>query len=348
MKQPPAIVVQLIHIEGPFKGEIQEFSQSEMTIGRHASCQVCFPKDLAIVSRKHARIVREGNRFMLLDQSTNGTFVNGKLVKETVLKDGDVLMFAEGGPKLSFLTEMVSQPVDAAPALMPPEAPVPEMPPPIAPDPPPVMPVADPPPPDLSQTPSAEKSVPPGPEVPVVPSPPPTAPQQPPVPVASVSAGSAPAKSSADISIQPVNKPLVIQYGPTLQSFNVLPVTIGNGSTCDFMLDHPAIFERHAQVFFHQGRYWVKDLTGKGMILINGSPINTEGVMEPENRLSLSAQGPEFRFLGSGRLAEIEPAPSREPASSPPAAAAGNSTGKRPTKGVKEIGAMMKKMLKKK
>lgn len=338
MKQPPAIVVQLIHIEGPFKGEIQEFSQPEMVIGRHASCQVCFPKDLAIVSRKHARIVREGNRFMLLDQSTNGTFVNGKLVKEAVLKDGDVLMFAQGGPKLSFLTETVTQPVDAAPARIIPEAPAPEMPPPIAPDPPPVAPVADPAPPSPPASP-VEESAPPGPAAPVLPASPPPAPPP--------SAPAAPAKSSADIPIQQVNKPLVIQYGPTLQSFNALPVTIGNGTTCDFMLDHPAIFERHAQVFFHQGHYWVKDLTGKGMILINGSPINTEGMLEPDNRLSLSARGPEFRFLGSGRLAEIEPDATVEPPPSPNVAAAGNPTGKRPAKGVKEIGAMMKKMLKK-
>ena len=105
MKQPPIIVIQLIHMEGPLKGEIQEFSQPEIFIGRSATCQVCFPKDLAIVSRVHARIVREGNRFMLMDQSTNGTFVNGKQVKEAILKDGDVLLFAEGGPKVSFLTQ---------------------------------------------------------------------------------------------------------------------------------------------------------------------------------------------------------------------------------------------------
>jgi len=109
MKQPPAIIVQLIHMEGPLKGQIQEFNLPEIVIGRSPACQVCFPRDLAIVSRVHARIVREGNRFMLMDQSTNGTFVNGKQVKEAILKDGDILLFAEGGPKVSFLTQAMVQ-----------------------------------------------------------------------------------------------------------------------------------------------------------------------------------------------------------------------------------------------
>ena len=61
MTDKPAIVVQLVHIEGPLKGEIQEFLEPEISIGRHPSCQVQFPKDLTIISRKHGQIIREGN-----------------------------------------------------------------------------------------------------------------------------------------------------------------------------------------------------------------------------------------------------------------------------------------------
>ncbi|UCF71862.1 MAG: FHA domain-containing protein, partial [Deltaproteobacteria bacterium] len=106
MTTQPTIVVQLVHIDGPLKGEIQEFLDPEISMGRHPSCQVQFPKDFAIISRKHARIVREGNRFKLVDQSANGTFVNGKRVTEAYLKSGDVLILAEGGPKVSFLTRV--------------------------------------------------------------------------------------------------------------------------------------------------------------------------------------------------------------------------------------------------
>ena len=102
----PTIVVQLVHIDGPLKGEIQEFLDQEISIGRLPACQVQFPKNFTMISRNHARIVREGNRFKLVDQSANGTFVNGKRVTEIYLKSGDVLILAEGGPKVSFLTKI--------------------------------------------------------------------------------------------------------------------------------------------------------------------------------------------------------------------------------------------------
>jgi pSer/pThr/pTyr-binding forkhead associated (FHA) protein len=113
----PYITVQLIHIQGSLKGEIQELSDSEILIGRHPDCQVRFSRDEVTLSRIHARIVREGNRFKVVDQSTNGTYVNGVRVPDAYLKDGDVIMFAEGGPKVSFLTRTSTvPPVDATPA----------------------------------------------------------------------------------------------------------------------------------------------------------------------------------------------------------------------------------------
>ena len=331
MKQPPAIIVQLIHMEGPLKGQIQEFNLPEIVIGRSPACQVCFPRDLAIVSRVHARIVREGNRFMLMDQSTNGTFVNGKQVKEAILKDGDILLFAEGGPKVSFLTQAMVQttaqaaaqategasdaPVSAEPAVF--SAPAASAPvrgefPPLAPMP-------------HSQQPVG------GPQ---------------PVPAMSMNFPSPQARPSDDMEIQPVKKPLVIQYGPTLQSYNGLPITIGRGAQCDFRLDHPAVLECHAQIFYCRDQYWIKDLTGKNLVRINGRSVEGQEMLEPDQCLSLSAQGPDFRFLGGGRLAEIEPATPGESQSPPhpecgdvrPGAPQGNA--------VKQIGAMMKKILK--
>jgi pSer/pThr/pTyr-binding forkhead associated (FHA) protein len=106
MKRAPVITVQLVHIQGPLKGNIQEFTKDIVALGRHPGCDLCFPKDLTTISRKHAEIIREGNRFKLIDHSTNGTIVNGKKVKEAFLKDGDVLEIGEGGPKVSFLTRM--------------------------------------------------------------------------------------------------------------------------------------------------------------------------------------------------------------------------------------------------
>ena len=124
----------------------------------------------------------------------------------------------------------------------------------------------------------------------------------------SVSPSPPPAQQLGDIPIQQVKKPLIVQYGPTLQSYNALPVTIGNGAKCDFRLDHPAVFERHAQIFYYQEHYWIKDLTGKNIVQINGRNIEGQGMLELDFQLSLSSQGPDFRFLGGGRLAEIEAA----------------------------------------
>ena len=116
MPQQPTIIVQLIHIHGPLKGTIQEFSDPEITIGRHPSCHVQFPKNLATISRYHAKIIRDGNRFKLVDQSINGTFIRGKRITETYLNSGDVLILAEeNGPKISFLAEIRSDVQASAP-----------------------------------------------------------------------------------------------------------------------------------------------------------------------------------------------------------------------------------------
>jgi pSer/pThr/pTyr-binding forkhead associated (FHA) protein len=328
MKQPPNIIIQLIHMEGPLKGEIQEFRQPEILIGRSATCQVCFPKDLAIVSRVHARIVREGNRFMLMDQSTNGTFLNGKQVKEAILKDGDVLLFAEGGPKVSFLSQTVEETADAVEPVQPVANTAPAAPePPRVPSPPP------------APVPPPESFV-------AAPQPVPSPPVSPPRPPKSSIPEPVAPQHPADIPIQQMKKSLVVQYGPTLQAYNTLPVTIGNGAQCDFRIDHPAVFERHAQIFFYQEHYWIKDLTGKNMVRINGLSVEGQGMLEPEYRLSLSPQGPDFRFLGGGRLAEIEASPPEASPSLPHPQGENAKSGASQGNAVKQIGAMMKKMLK--
>ena len=270
MKQrPPAIVVQLVHIEGPLKGEIQEFSAAEIMIGRQPSCQVRFPRDLAIISREHARIVRDGNRFMVLDSSANGTFVNGKRVSEAYLKDGDVLTFAESGPKVSFLTRMGEELIEAD----------------FEPPPPPRREIGIPAEPELQST--VEHDIPAAPVQP----PPVMPPQQ---------------RDAVRISVESVEVPVIVQYGPTLQSFKQVPVAIGRSPQSDFVLDHPAVLDRHAQIFFHQNQYWVKDLTGQRSVLINGRPVDVQAPLTTEDELALSPQGPFFRFLGGGRLAEVE------------------------------------------
>lgn len=284
MNGVPVIRVQLVHIQGPLKGQIQEFTQASITIGRHPSCSVQFPTETATISRKHAEIVRVDNRYKVIDQSTNGTFVNGKRVTEAFLKDGDVIMFTEGGPKLSYLATITDEimPVEQVQAAPPvPErkpAPIPEQP---------------------VSRPAPEQKPPPRVEQPA----PRTAPEPPAAkPVFEPPKPAQPQRQA----VLKVPAPLVIQYGPQLHSYKELPVTIGKRPDCDFVLVHPAIRDQHAQIFFSQGKYWVKDLTGSGSITINGVPIGFEESLKPQDVLSLAPNGPAFSFLGEGRLAEHE------------------------------------------
>lgn len=265
MKTAPDIIVQLIHIEGPLKGQILEVSDPEIKIGRHPSCQLQFPADFNIISRQHATITREGNRFKLTDHSANGTIVNGKKIKEVYLKDGDVITIADGGPKVSFLTQAgVAAPAQA-------KAP--------APQPPPAHEVVYP----APQPPEARAAIP-----------------QPP-PVSRPAEPAAPPRESKE--------PLVIQYGPTLRSFDRLPLRIGKHPSCGFHLDHNAIHDLHAEIYFADGDYWVRDLTGRHLVTVNGGPADQGMPLRLNDELFLSPSGPFFQFLGKGRLGEVERTP---------------------------------------
>ena len=291
----PVIVVSLVHIQGPLKGEIQELSKESIAIGRHPSNDVLFPKDLTIVSRNHAEIIREGNRFKLVDKSANGTFVNGKRIQETILKDGDVIEFAEGGPKVSFLTEMkeAEEPqkeepefkIPEPPRARPPVDPVQSMPEPLrrAPEP-----LPQPPAPAYTPPPEAPRAAPQAPQ-----------PQRSAEPVP-------PPRPSYEIPVQTVAASLVIQYGPAVRSYRELPVTIGHHPKCGFVLEQPGILDQHAQIFYAQGKYWVKDLTGQALVQVNHQVVDAQTLLQVNDLISLGPRGPVFRFVGEGRLAEAE------------------------------------------
>ena len=288
----PQITVQLVHIQGPLKGEIQEFSDNEIRIGRHPDCQVIFPKDEVTLSRQHARIIREGNRFKLVDESTNGSYVNGKRVAEAYLKDGDVITFSEAGPKVSFLTntQTGSNIEDTAPAPQP-TAPQPK--------------------PSVSTKPLAplEPSVPKASSASrihgVTASPFQRQPKPEPTP-RPTAAAPAPVDSAAAPTAR---VPLAIQFGVALKSFQTLPITIGRGGGSDFIIDQPSLEKQQAQIFFTQEQYWIKDLTGSGAVRVDGLPIQGQSPLTPDCQVALSAHGPIFKFLAGGRLVELDDQP---------------------------------------
>ena len=60
------------------------------TIGRQPDCDIVLAEES--ISRKHARIYSQGGKYFLQDLgSTNGTFVNGKLIEKAEIVDRDVL-----------------------------------------------------------------------------------------------------------------------------------------------------------------------------------------------------------------------------------------------------------------
>ena len=85
----------------------------------------------------------------------------------------------------------------------------------------------------------------------------------------------------------------------------MVPVIIGKHQGCDFVLQHPALYDQHIQIFFNENRYWVKDLTGKALVQLNNRPVGFHAQLNVNDDIALSPHGPVFRFLGEGRFAEI-------------------------------------------
>ncbi len=84
----------LIVIDGWEEGLEFELDDFPAFIGRDESCGVCIP--LPSVSRQHAIISWNGEEFLLKDQkSTNGTYLNNRIITESVLKHGDEITIGE-------------------------------------------------------------------------------------------------------------------------------------------------------------------------------------------------------------------------------------------------------------
>jgi hypothetical protein len=90
-------------------GERRSFSMArDMTvIGRREDCDLRIP--LGDVSRKHCRVIRDGEMLKLEDLgSSNGTFLNGRRVQEALLSPGDSIQV---GPVV-FVLQVDGEPAD--------------------------------------------------------------------------------------------------------------------------------------------------------------------------------------------------------------------------------------------
>ena len=83
----------ILSINGIEKSEYR-LDKERVTIGREPGNDICI--DSLAVSRKHALAITILNDSFLEDLgTTNGTFVNGELIKKHVLKDGDLIVIGE-------------------------------------------------------------------------------------------------------------------------------------------------------------------------------------------------------------------------------------------------------------
>jgi pSer/pThr/pTyr-binding forkhead associated (FHA) protein len=108
-------------------GERRSFSMArDMTvIGRREDCDLRIP--LGEVSRKHCRILRDGDSLKLEDLgSSNGTFLNGSRVQEALLSPGDTIQVGpvvfvlqiDGQPSDEELRPVTMEAAEAGPAML--------------------------------------------------------------------------------------------------------------------------------------------------------------------------------------------------------------------------------------
>ena len=86
-------------------GEVQEIIVDYVELGRDPKCQVRFGDDMPTVSRRHASISAEGDKWLITHLSrSNPTLVNGRPVPGTYyLQNGDEIQLSPDGPKMGFL-----------------------------------------------------------------------------------------------------------------------------------------------------------------------------------------------------------------------------------------------------
>jgi hypothetical protein len=98
-------MIRLTHLSGSLRGTSSTSPKAVIRIGRAADCDVRFDARLdSRVSTHHAEIRFDAGHYQVVDTgSSNGTMVNGKLVRQQKLRSGDRIVFGgQGGPEVKF------------------------------------------------------------------------------------------------------------------------------------------------------------------------------------------------------------------------------------------------------
>ena len=114
---PESHVREVLRLTGSQPPKEWVLDSGRLVMGRLPTCEISLND--ANASRQHAELVKREDGWWLVDlDSTNGTFVNGSLVKERRLGPGDRIQI--GSSRLEFVTEPVPPvPPKAPPAEVP-------------------------------------------------------------------------------------------------------------------------------------------------------------------------------------------------------------------------------------
>lgn len=95
----------VVAVEGTKSREYAFQDGESLTIGRATENTIAFSGQ-DVVSRRHARLILERQQLQLESHGRNGTLVNGAFIRNAkthTLKQGDVIQFGPGGPRLKVL-----------------------------------------------------------------------------------------------------------------------------------------------------------------------------------------------------------------------------------------------------
>ncbi len=93
-----------VHLSGSKRGKTEFFADSKISAGTDPSCNLHFDQSIdKSTSPFHAEINLQECDYVLKDlDSTKGTFVNNRQIKEVVIHDGDLIEYGDNGPRARF------------------------------------------------------------------------------------------------------------------------------------------------------------------------------------------------------------------------------------------------------
>lgn len=105
--------------------------------------------------------------------------------------------------------------------------------------------------------------------------------------------------------IAPENAPFTIQYGVQIRSLKQASVKFGRNERNDFVIQHPEVVNVHAEVYFAQNQYFLRDLSGSHATLLNQRVIQQDTPLNNGDVIRFGHAGPQLSYLGTGRFTEL-------------------------------------------